>query len=73
MLSASVPRNSKGYTHAVLENGDDDKYTGAGIITEGTEAVVIDYVSHGTGTLDYPLVRILGKVAVCHTRLIDEI
>jgi len=71
VLSATVPRNSKGYTYAVLESGDEDKYTGAGLISEGTEAEVIDYVSHGTGTLDYPLLRILGKTAVCHTRLVD--
>jgi hypothetical protein len=56
-----------------LESGEDDKYTGAGIISEGTEAEVIEYVAHGTGTLDYPLVRVLGMAAVCHTRLIDAI
>jgi hypothetical protein len=71
VLSATVPKNSKGYTHAVLESSEDDTYVGAGLISEGTEATVIDYVSHGTGTLDYPLVKILGKTAVCHTRLID--
>ena len=71
VLSSTVPRNSRGYTHAVLESGADDKYTGAGVISEGTEAEVVDYVSHGTGTMDYPLLRVLGKVAVCHNRLID--
>ncbi len=55
----------------MLESGEDDKYTGAGVISEGTEAEVVDYVSHGTGTMDYPLLRVLGKVAVCHNRLID--
>ena len=73
VLSGTVPKNSRGYTHAVLELHDGDEYKGQGVIEPGTEAEVIDYVSHGTGTRDYPLLSVLGKVAVCHDRFIEII
>jgi hypothetical protein len=71
VLAGTVPRNSKGYTHAVLELAEGDKYTGQGVIESGTQAEVIDYASHGTGTRDYPIVRISGRAAVCHDRFLD--
>ncbi len=73
VLSGTVPKNSKGYTHIVLRLGPDDKYTGAGIIEEGFLTTVIDNVSHGTGTKAYPVVRIRGIVAVCHERFLETL
>lgn len=70
-LSATVPKNSKGYTHALLGLEDDDKYVGAGIIEPGTTAQVVDYVWHGTGTCSYPLLDIKGTRAVSHPRFIE--
>ena len=71
VLSNTVPKNSKGYTHAVLGLGDEDKYTGEGVIAAGSTAVIIDYASHGTGTRDYPIVRVNGKAAVVHDRFLE--
>ena len=73
VLSGRVPKNSKGYTHAVLASGEGDRYTGEAVLEPGTEAEVIDYVSHGTGTTDYPVLLIRGKAAVCHARLLETV
>ena len=72
VLSGTVPRNSKGYTHAVLVSGEGDHYKGEGLLEPGTEAEVIDYVSHGTGTQDYPVLMIKGKAAVCNEHHLDS-
>ena len=74
VLSGTVPRNKKGYTHAVLKSGEGDKYTGEGVLEPGTRGTVLEYVSHGAGfNRDYPLIRVLGKVAVCHDDLFQAI
>ena len=73
VLAPTVPKNSGGYSYAVLIAKDDDKYTGAGIIEKGTEAFVVDYASHGTSTADVPVVRVLGKLARCHQAHLDPI
>lgn len=66
VLSPRVPKNSNGYTHAVLVPKADDAYVGAGVVEKGTEAVVVDYASHGTVTSDVPVVRVRGVLARCH-------
>jgi hypothetical protein len=71
VLSPSVPKNSKGYSHAVLVVQGDDEYKGAGVVEKGTEAVVVDYASHGTSTSDVPIVRVLGVNARCHPAHLD--
>ena len=48
VLSNRVPKNSKGYTHAVLVPKEGDAYAGDAVVERGTEAVIIDYASHGT-------------------------
>lgn len=73
VLSSRVPKNSKGYTHAVLISGEGDKYTGAGLIEPGTETEILDYVAHGTGTKEYPIVRVRGTHAVCHEDQLDAV
>lgn len=71
VLSPRVPKNSNGYSFAVLVHKDGDEYTGAGIIEKGTEAEVVDYASHGTVTVDVPIVLVRGKLARCHHLHLD--
>lgn len=66
VLSPRVPKNSNGYTHAVLVPIDGDAYEGTAIVEKGTEAEVIDYASHGTSTSDVPIVRVKGVNARVH-------
>ena len=66
VLAGNVQRHSGGYTHAVLRLADDDKYPGDGVIEPGPQATIVDYASHGTGSADNPIVRVLGKLARCH-------
>lgn len=71
VLSPRVPKNSQGYTHAVLIHEEGEEYTGSGVIEKGTEAVVVDYASHGTQTSDTPIIRVLGVNARCHQKHLD--
>ena len=73
VLSARVPKNAGGYTHAVLVTQEGDKYEGEGVIEKGTEAVVVDYASHGTQTTDTPIVRVLGVNARVHAVHLDAV
>jgi hypothetical protein len=73
VLSPRVPRNSKGYSHAVLVPKEGDKYIGDGVVEKGTEAVVVDYASHGTATADVPIVSVLGKRARVHPAHLDAV
>jgi hypothetical protein len=73
VLSSRVPKNSKGYTHAVLVPLEGDAYEGAGVIEKGTEAVVVDYASHGTAVADMPIVRVKGLNARVHLAHIDDV
>jgi hypothetical protein len=73
VLAPTVPKNSGGYSFAVLIHKDGDAYTGAGMIEKGTETFVVDYASHGTATSDVPVVRVLGKLARCHQSHLDPI
>jgi hypothetical protein len=73
VLSPRVPRNSKGYSHAVLVPKEGDKYTGDGVVEKGTEGVVVDYASHGTATADAPIIAVLGKRARCHPAHLDPV
>jgi hypothetical protein len=71
VLSPTVPKNSKGYKYAVLIPLAGDEYEGDGVIEKGTEAVVVDYATHGTATADMPIVRVLGKNARVHAAHLD--
>ncbi|MCK6546990.1 hypothetical protein L6R52_14165 [Myxococcota bacterium] len=73
VLSDRVPKNSNGYTLAVLVPKGDDEYKGAGTVEAGTEAFVVDYASHGTATSDVPLINIKGRIARCHPAHLDAV
>jgi hypothetical protein len=73
VLAPTVPKNSSGYHFAVLIPKDGDAYTGAGVINKGTEAIVVDYASHGTATADVPIISVLGKLARCHQIHLDPV
>ncbi len=73
VLSPNVPRNAQGYTHMALVLQDGDEYLGEGIIEKGTRAFVAHYASPGTGSSDYPVVRVQGKLAGCHQIHLDPV
>jgi hypothetical protein len=73
VLAPTVPKNSGGYSFAVLIAKEGDAYTGAGVIEKGTETVVVDYASHGTATADVPVVNVAGRLARCHQAHLDPI
>ena len=73
VLASNVPQNSRGYAHTALRVGEDDHYDGDGIVEAGTQAVIVEYASHGTNSTSYPVVRVRGRLASTHPTNLEAV
>ena len=73
VLASNVPANSQGYKHTALRLHEGDTYDGEGIVERGTEAIVVDYASHGTNSSTYPVLRVKGRLATTHPTNLEAV
>ncbi|MBK6683238.1 MAG: hypothetical protein IPG45_02110 [Deltaproteobacteria bacterium] len=73
VLTANVPKNSLGYSHMALIAKEGDKYAGVGHIEPGTQAVVVEYAAHNTGSMENPIVRVNGVLTRVHHQQLDAL
>ena len=73
VLASNVPKHSGSYQFTALVSQEGDAYTGDGVIEAGTQAVIVDYAVHGTGSTTNPVVRVNGRLARVHPKHLDPI